>query len=205
MKSALQSLGSIHGDIVHSRRVQILAEHFAQVIPKNHAVLDVGCGDGRIDRLLLNRRPDLTISGTDVLIRPESHIQVVPYDGQRLPFRDGSWDTVLFCDVLHHTESPSAMLQEAVRVARHSVVIKDHVLEGPFAYATLRFMDFVGNAPHRVSLPYNYLTAEEWEDTFRECRLTPSQVIRRLNIYPLWADRIFGRSLHFLGAYSIRR
>ena len=36
------------------------------------------------------------------------------------------------------------LLREAVRVARQAVLIKDHLVEGTFAYSTLRFMDWWG-------------------------------------------------------------
>jgi SAM-dependent methyltransferase len=75
---------------------------------------------------------------------------VAPFDGRRLPFTDRSWDTVLFCDILHHTERPVELLREAVRVARHSILIKDHSVEGWLA-RPLRFMDVVGNFPHGLS------------------------------------------------------
>jgi hypothetical protein len=41
-------------------------------------------------------------------------------------------------------------MREAARVANHSVVIKDHLLEGMFAGPTLHFMDWVGNRGHDV-------------------------------------------------------
>jgi SAM-dependent methyltransferase len=180
----------------------VLATHFAELIPPDRSVLDVGCGDAFIDALLLERRPDLRISGVDVLVRANAHIQVAAFDGRRLPFPDQSWDTVLLCDVLHHTASPIEMLREAVRVARDRVVIKDHIVEGVFARSTLRFMDFVGNAPHGVALPYNYLTLSQWEDAFRQTGLAPREVRRDLGLYPKWADLVFGRMLHFIGVYG---
>jgi hypothetical protein len=64
-------------------------------------------------------------------------------------------------------------------------------------------MDFVGNAPHGVALPYNYLTAAEWDKALRESRLAPRAIRRRLGLYPAWADVCFGRSLHFMGLYSV--
>ena len=201
--SVLKPVGKLHHELVHRRRVSALASHFAELLPKGHAILDVGCGDGLISAEILRRRPDLTITGVDVLVRPETHIPVTEFDGRRLPFADRSCDTVLFCDVLHHTERPAAMLQEAVRVARHNVAIKDHVVRGFFARGTLRVMDFVGNAPHGVTLPYNYMTQEQWGDAFDECHLIPREVRDRLRLYPAWADVLFGRGLHFVGLYEI--
>jgi SAM-dependent methyltransferase len=143
------------------------------------------------------------ITGVDVLARPDARIPVSGFDGEHLPFPDASWDTVVFCDVLHHTKEPLALLLEATRVARHAVVIKDHSVEGALAKPTLRLMDFCGNAPHGVPLPYNYLTPRQWDDTFRASGLLPVEVRRQLGLYPPFADRIFGRSLHFLGLFRI--
>jgi SAM-dependent methyltransferase len=149
------------------------------------------------------RRPDLQISGVDVQVRAGARVPVTPFDGQRLPFADRSWDTVMFCDVLHHTDDPIVLLREAARVARHGVVIKDHTVEGFLARPTLRLMDVAGNAPHGVRLTYNYLTAREWANALRECGLREGVVRRDLGLYPAWADWVFGRSLHFIAAYQL--
>ena len=203
MEWLLRHVGSLHGELVHSRRSRVLASYFAELIPQHHAVLDVGCGDGLIDALVRDQRPDLRISGVDVLVRPTALIPVTPFDGRRIPFADKSSDTVLLCDVLHHAEQPVQLLQEAVRIARHSLVIKDHNVRGFLARPTLRFMDFISNAPQGVALPYNYLTEAQWASAFRECGLFPSSVRSELGLYPSWADPIFGRSLHFIGRYEI--
>jgi SAM-dependent methyltransferase len=181
----------------------VLADHFAALIPSNHSVLDVGCGDGLIAALILQRRHDLTIHGVDILERPASHIAVTRFDGQRLPFADRSFETAILCDVLHHTERPLQMLEEATRVARHTVVIKDHRVRGVLARSTLRFMDFIGNAPHGVVLPYNYLTDEEWSRAFQACGLNRREERRQLRMYPMVVDWIFGRSLHFISSFDV--
>jgi len=201
----LRGLGTAHARLVHSRRVQVLSDHFAEMIPQDNSVLDVGCGDGLIDWLVLKRRPDLRIHGVDVLVRPDTRIPVAPFDGSRLPFENSSWDTVVFCDVLHHTPDPAAMLAEGARVARRHIVIKDHSVEGFLARPTLRFMDFVGNAPHGVVLPYNYLAPAQWQNAFRSCGMTMIAERRNLRLYPKYADLIFGRRLHFIGVYKIAR
>jgi len=202
-KWPLASVGKAHGTFVHSRRVRTIARHFATLLPQDHAVLDVGCGDGQVASLLLAARPDATISGVDVMVRPQTRIPVTEFDGSSLPFPDKSFDTVLFSDVLHHTNAPGELLAEAHRVARHTVLIKDHIVAGFLARPTLRFMDWVGNAPHQVALPYNYQTQPQWDALFEESGLKPRTVIRRLDLYPAWADPIFGRALHFVGLYDV--
>jgi SAM-dependent methyltransferase len=158
----------------------------------------VGCGDGRLSRLLADRRPDLTLQGIEVLLRDQPAIPVVPYDGQRIPFGDASFDVVLLVDVLHHTPDPLAVLREARRVARRALVIKDHLCDGWLAWPTLRFMDQVGNRRFGVSLPYNYLRLEQWHAAFAALGLQIDQWSTDLKLYPWPARAVFERSLHFV-------
>jgi len=142
----MSAIGALHEKLVFNRRVEILADCFAQLAPRSARLLDVGCGDGLIAAVLQNRRPDLIISGIDVLPRSHAHIPVEMFDGSRIPFDDQSFDVVLLSDVLHHTPEPAVLLWEARRVAKHSVLIKDHNRNGLLAGARLRLMDWVGNA-----------------------------------------------------------
>ncbi len=201
--NVLSVLGTTHGKYVHSRRVKVLVDHFVRLIPHGHRVLDVGCGDGMIARMIMDARPDIDIVGTDILVRGQTRIPVTEFDGHQLPFGDKVFDTALFCDVLHHADSVTDLLREATRVVRKSVLIKDHLLQGPLASWTLRFMDYVGNAPHGVVLPYHYLTPREWEDEFRKAGLRVQQEIRNVGLYPWWANWLFGRSLHFIGTLDV--
>ena len=162
------------------------------------SVLDVGCGDGLIDHLITQRRPDVTISGVDLIVRPQTHIPVSAFDGKRIPFEDGAFDIVMFVDVLHHTEDPAILLAEARRVARRAVVLKDHTRDGLLAGPTLRFMDWVGNAPHGIPLPYNYWPERRWREAFAGLGLTPEVWLNKLDLYAAPANWLFDRSLHFI-------
>jgi SAM-dependent methyltransferase len=191
-------LNALHGSAVFGRRVRVLAGHLAAAIPSRGQVLDLGCGDGSIAATLMQLRPDLRIEGVDVKIRPQTHIPVTPYDGERLPFDDRSFDFVTIVDVLHHTLNPAAVLGEAARVARQGVVVKDHLLAGLLAGPTLRFMDWVGNRGHDVVLPYNYLDSRQWHASFTQAGLTPAWRNNSLNIYPPPFTWLFDRRLHFV-------
>ena len=134
----------------------------------------------------------------DVLVRPNARIKVTKFDGVHLPLGDKSYDAVIFVDVLHHTDDPAALLAEAKRVARGAIVIKDHTMDGPFAYQRLRFMDWVGNAPHGVVLPYNYWTEQGWRNAFKGLGLAIVQWRSEIPLYPFPASFVFGRGLHFV-------
>jgi len=168
-------------------------------------VLDVGCGDGTLDTLILAARPDVSIHGIDVLIRPETRIPVTQFDGKRIPFENASFDAVLFVDVLHHTQDPLDLMREASRVSRSTLVIKDHTKDGALAGPTLRFMDWVGNAHHGVVLPYNYWPESSWQAAFKTLDLQVEQWSAEIGLYPWPASLLFDRRLHFVVRLGKRR
>ncbi len=191
-------LNAVHGRAVFDRRVRVLSQAIAGLIPGGGRVLDLGCGDGSIAAAVMAQRSDLGFEGVDVLIRPQTRIPVTRYDGVTLPFADGTFDFVTIIDVLHHTDDPGAVLAEAARVARRAVILKDHLREGALAGPTLRFMDWVGNRGHDVRLPYNYLDSAQWRASYARARLVPDQVIDRLSLYPQPFSALFDRRLHIL-------
>jgi SAM-dependent methyltransferase len=199
----MKVLDAVHEQAVLHRRVVRLAELLAEFLPVGASVLDVGSGDGQIDAQLLRKRPDLTIEGVDLAVRQATGIPVKAFDGEHLPYPDASFDTVMFVDVLHHTIDPLVLLREAARVARNSVVLKDHTREGILAGLRLRFMDYVGNARHGVALPFNYWTVAQWRDAERLLGLTKTKELRTLDLYPWPADQIFGAKLHFVARYDV--
>jgi SAM-dependent methyltransferase len=198
-------IGYVHNKMVYGRRVRVLSESVARLLPAGSRVLDIGCGDGLIASLVMREQEGIEIEGIDVLVRAETHVPVRPFDGVTIPHEDGSFDAVMFVDVLHHTDNPMALLREAGRVARRVIVIKDHTREGLGAGATLRFMDWVGNARHGVALPYNYWTAAQWRQAFAELGFQVDTWIRDLGLYPVPARWLFERSLHFLARLRVAK
>jgi len=196
----------LHGNLVHPRRVTVLAAHASRVVPGGAHVLDVGTGDGRIAAALGAARPDLRIEGIDVLVRPDAAIPVSAFDGRVIPFPTGSVDVVTLFDVLHHADDPGALLSEAARVARSCVVLKDHIANGPLSRAILTFMDEVGNRRHGVALPHHYLNGSQWSEIVARLRLTPAfWEVGGLGLYPWPASIVFGGRLHVLARLDVRR
>lgn len=204
VSTTFNPLFRIHDGYVLGRRARRLAELLAEVLPSQVEVLDVGCGDGKIAAAIMVHRPDVTISGLEVLIRPDAAIPMSAFDGRSLPHPDQSFDVVMFVDVLHHADDATALLREAVRVARRAVVIKDHRCESRLDDWTLRFMDYVGNARYGVALPYNYWSMDQWNAAFNEVGLRVSSWRSELGLYPTPASWVFGRNLHFLGMLTAR-
>jgi SAM-dependent methyltransferase len=191
-------IGAAHDKLVYGRRIRVLAHHVAKLLPPDARVLDVGSGDGLLARRIMDLRPDLRIEGVDVLARAMTYIPIKLFDGVHLPFADRTFDAVMMVDVLHHAERQQVLLDEMARVAKAAVVIKDHLVRGVFARPTLRFMDWVGNARHGVSLPYSYWTPFEWDTAWAKAGLRPERVFHHLGLYPWPASMMFERGLHFI-------
>ena len=191
-------LGAAHDRLVYGRRIRVLARHLAELLPRGAQVLDVGAGDGLLARRVLDARPDLTMRGVDILVRPRTHVPVEPFDGITLPFPDDAFDAVMMVDVLHHASDQQRLLREVSRVARAAVVIKDHLVLGALAEPTLRFMDWVGNARHGVALPYAYWSPARWREALADAGLRVVEQRQRLGLYPWPVSLVFERGLHFV-------
>jgi SAM-dependent methyltransferase len=193
-----KAAGYLHDRGILRRRVTALASAIAPLVPKSARVLDVGCGDGLLAQALLEMRPDLRIEGVDVLVRAGIPIPVREFDGTRLPFADGDYDVAMAIDVFHHAENAEALMAEMKRVARGSLVIKDHLLHGLPSELILRAMDWVGNSRHGVRLPFSYWSEAEWRSAWDRSGLRPVSIVRHLNLYPFPLSLVFEKDLHFL-------
>ena len=89
-------------------------------------------------------------------------------------------------------------LRESKRVGQEAILIKDHTRNGLLAAQRLRFMDWVGNARHGVMLPYNYWAEENWRKELENLGLCIEHWVDDLDLYPWWADWLFGSSLQFI-------
>lgn len=191
-------VGQLHDGVIHGRRLQRLSELLAPLFPPDARVLDVGSGDGQLAAGLQQLRPDCRFEGIDVLVRDDTAIPVRYFDGLTIPAGDKSVDAVLIVDVLHHAVDPELLLREASRVARRCVIVKDHVREGIGAKATLRLMDWVGNAHHGVRLPYNYWTPAQWNSALAQAGLEARTWRRDLALYRAPFTWLCDRTLHVL-------
>lgn len=160
------------------------------------SILDIGCGSGEIgsDLAAAGHR----VVGVEVLARDDCAIPVARFDGTRLPFPDGAFDAAVVVDVLHHTADPRAVLAEAHRVTRRSVLVKDHVAESELDRLTLSVMDWVGNRQFGVGREGAYLSASEWSAAFAAAGLEVADTVTELDLYPAVVKPVFERRLHFV-------
>jgi SAM-dependent methyltransferase len=164
-----RALREINERIMFPRRYAFLAEALSPFLAGARSVLDVGSSNGRLIRRLTAGLEGARVVG---VVQPNSVIPIECFDGMRLPFADGAFDSVVLIDVLHHADDPPALLIEAARVAKNHVLIKDHYFRNRLEWLILKWADYGGNAPHGIRLPCNYLSLEAWQAAFRRAGLS---------------------------------
>lgn len=183
----------------NQRRVDGIAKAVSGLVPGvAMRVLDVGCGDGSLARQIMDLLPGSRFEGVEVVLPSQQHVSIRQYDGVTLPFEDDAFDAVLCADMLHHTESPLAVLQEACRVARSYVIVKDHVCDSRLDRVILTVMDWLGNVGKGVPMPFRFLSSDEWQTIFQEL---PFREVRRIDAIHYWGwpvRAVVDRRFHFV-------
>ena len=100
---------------------------WAQITSTN-TVLDVACGTGAFERLILQEQPNLHIVGIDLAekmlaiaqrkCREYPHVSFQKASVAALPFADHSFDVVLSASALHYFDDPIVALVEMKRVLK---------------------------------------------------------------------------------------
>ena len=110
-------------------------------------------------------------TGIEKLPRGGEPIEVIKYDGNKLPMEAESFDVVILADVLHHEKTPLQLLKEGRRVSKNRVIIKDHKKESFFDQLRISILDYTGSKPQGVECIYKYYTLKEWHSIIKEANL----------------------------------
>ena len=109
-----------------------------------NAVLDIGCGTGRLLRRIARQYPGAELVGVDPapgMVRQaqsqgssEQHVEFVNAQAEKLPFPDASFDLVFTTVSFHHWADQSQGLNEVRRVLRNEglFVLTDVMASGLF-------------------------------------------------------------------------
>jgi len=122
-------------------------------------VVEVGAGEGRVTARLVERFPDATVIGLDLLDDDlagnwaDLGLPMFFGDATRLPFADDSIDLVVGLEVMEHIPNPELALREIKRVCGNAVVLS--VPREPIwragNMARGRYLRDLGNTPGHVN------------------------------------------------------
>lgn len=125
-------------------------------------VLDVACGDGLLTQRLGERA---TTVGVDVYVNPTARgrtRRLAAGDLERLPFADGTFDTVVSTHTLEHVQHLPAAIEELRRLAKRRLIIvvpkqrpyrvtfNPHIHFFPYEFSVLAFTGT--DHPHTLRL-----------------------------------------------------
>lgn len=100
--------------------------------PKDRSILDIGCGDGLFEKLVVDRLPNVRAVGVDfsdeaialaAVKVPKAEFVVADALVGGIPFADGSFDTVVALDTLEHLYVPQDLIKEMTRVSKKRLII----------------------------------------------------------------------------------
>lgn len=152
-----------------SYRCKLIINALNNWVKKGENVLDVGCGNGIITKLLMDHFR-LKVVGCDVKnYLTEDNIQFVKIRSGKLPFHTNKFDAVLLLDVLHHIpfEKQANLIKEGLRVANKVIIFE--------AKPTIigRIADIILNKYHYgdLNVPLSFRDTREWKFLFRKLSL----------------------------------
>jgi len=155
-----------------------------------HTILDFGCGDMELDRVITSTFPKTQVTGIDVVdSKPigNKHMKFVVYDGITIPFKNKSFDLVYAYHVFHHCDDPIEALRECKRVTKSRILIVESALRTNLEIPGFMLSDFIANIRREVHIPmpFHVHTGAWWQKTFDALHLTVAGVYS-VGVFPTW-------------------
>lgn len=198
------ALRAVHGP-VYTKRLAVVADLIVPHLQAGYRVLDIGCGSGMLGNTILGHAQcpaGISYIGVEKHKRGNEPIQVVEMTDETLPFGEGEFDAVVVADVLHHEKDEGFLFDEAVRVSRRYVIVKDHKVTGFMGQSRISLLDWAANDPYSVECTYRYHTLEEWRGLFRERALKLVEEKTSIDLYPFPFNSVFGKALQYFAVLS---
>lgn len=131
-----------HESAVRDRLLRVAGRRKAHQVARHlrgGSLLDLGAGEGYVAAALAGGQLSTVLMDVGAFFR--TRLPGVVYDGRRIPLANNSVDTVLISLALHHAEDPDRVIAEALRVARHRLVITESVYVWEWERQVLGILD----------------------------------------------------------------
>lgn len=154
--------------ITSSYRFKLMSRVYKKWLKKEERVLDVGCGNGIVTKLLMDQL-ELKITACDVKNYLIYDLPFIKIEGNRLPSSKIKYDAILLNDVLHHIprDKQIFLLKACLKVSNKVLIFE--------AKPTIlgKLADIILNKFHYddLSVPLSFRSKEDWEVIFKTLSL----------------------------------
>jgi len=148
-------------------REEIIVKHLAPHLTPREQILEIGAGNGLVAEML-HQKTGAQFTLLDVVDYNRSKFPLHLYNGKTLPFESESFDTTMLVFVLHHNPDPRPILREALRVARHGVLLVENDVRGVLRKPITQLVDSTEHLRRGVPRCYFTKSTAEWLDLMTE-------------------------------------
>lgn len=150
---------------LHQKKTKYLVDLIKPMLEGSETVLDLGCGSGEVSKALTEL--GYKVTSVDVVNKVKvDGVNVLIYDGKKIPFENKKFDTLLLITVLHHVGWYEELLMEAGRVGKKVIVVED-VYENWWDRINIWFWDSVLNLEF-FGHPHNNKDNVGWKKCFEK-------------------------------------
>ncbi|MFI5222271.1 MAG: class I SAM-dependent methyltransferase [Bacteroidia bacterium] len=163
------------------KRSIAIAESISKLIDNPDSnILDFGAGNMYLAERLSEMVPGLKITGIDVIedqnfdktiLKEFPNIFFQKYDGDKIPFNDGTFDHAIASAVMHHTPDPEYFLSELKRIVKPggSILLVEEMYHNPIDRFFVSLEDLVFNKMKKgVPIPLNFRSYKQYKKEFEK-------------------------------------
>ena len=197
-----------------SKGLHLNYEIITKFIENGSKILDLGCGDGTLLKMLIERK---NCTGTGIEIDQQNAIQAIEkglsiiqgdIDEGLKDFSDNEYDYIILNQTLQSTEKPDYVIEEMLRAGKKAVVSFPN-----FAYWKVRFyLFFNGKMPKSNILPFEWYNTPNIhlltiKDFFEFCKKRNIKILKEVymnkarlinNIGKKWHKNLFTEEAIFV-------
>ncbi len=187
----------------NSKGLHLNYEIITKFIENGSKILDLGCGDGTLLKMLIERK---NCTGTGIEIDQKNAIQAIEkglsiiqgdIDEGLKDFSDNEYDYIILNQTLQSTEKPDYVIEEMLRAGKKAVVSFPN-----FAYWKVRFyLFFNGKMPKSNILPFEWYNTPNIhlltiKDFFKFCKKRDIKILKEVYMNKAKMINNFGVKWH---------